>query len=224
MDPLRNRINNDASDVVRMAFDISNKKKPLWRIIKCPKQGGIVECRYYVMRFMRDIILSSNRTIIEVIEGSTSTYSQDDLDVVRTVWAEFVNQYILCSQSQSIGVCGREEVVEEYMDHGIDQVHSYISLIRLGRTYITLEMCLPFHHSESNKTETFTLSANGCRSSLVGSLVYFVDLQFVSALHYVNGSKLFILFSHHTFYLVVSRGSQYKNVPDYPTLIRGIIT
>ncbi|TYK07141.1 uncharacterized protein E5676_scaffold606G00120 [Cucumis melo var. makuwa] len=66
MDPLRNRINNDASDVVRMAFNISNKKKPLWRIIKCPKQGGIVECRYYVMRFMRDIILSSNRTIIEV--------------------------------------------------------------------------------------------------------------------------------------------------------------
>ncbi|KAL4025551.1 hypothetical protein IC575_013953 [Cucumis melo] len=100
MDPLRNRINNDASDVVWMAFDISNKKKPVWRIIKCPKQGGIVECGYYVMRFMRDIILSSNRTIIEVMEGSTSTYSQDDLDVVRTEWAEFVNKYIFCSQSQ----------------------------------------------------------------------------------------------------------------------------
>ncbi|KAL0556641.1 hypothetical protein IC582_005155 [Cucumis melo] len=99
MDPLRNRINNDASDVVRMAFGISNKKKPVWRIIKCPKQGGIVECGYYVMRFMRDIILSSNRTIIEVMEGSTSTYSQDELDVVRTEWAEFVNQYIFCSQS-----------------------------------------------------------------------------------------------------------------------------
>ncbi|KAA0038005.1 uncharacterized protein E6C27_scaffold36G001940 [Cucumis melo var. makuwa] len=66
IDPLRNRINNDASDVVQMAFDISNKKKSVWRIIKCPKQGGIVECGYYVMRFMRDIILSSNRTIIEV--------------------------------------------------------------------------------------------------------------------------------------------------------------
>uniref|UniRef100_A0A9I9E4D6 Ubiquitin-like protease family profile domain-containing protein n=1 Tax=Cucumis melo TaxID=3656 RepID=A0A9I9E4D6_CUCME len=52
------------------AFDISNKKKPVWRIIKCPKQGGIVECGYYVMRFMRDIILSSNRTIIEVVSIS----------------------------------------------------------------------------------------------------------------------------------------------------------
>ncbi|TYK00930.1 uncharacterized protein E5676_scaffold602G001010 [Cucumis melo var. makuwa] len=47
------------------AFDISNKKKPVWRIIKCLKQGGIGECGYYVMRFMHDI-LSSNRTIIEV--------------------------------------------------------------------------------------------------------------------------------------------------------------
>ncbi|KAL0536498.1 hypothetical protein IC582_025447 [Cucumis melo] len=48
------------------AFDISNKKKPVWRIIKCLKQGGIGECGYYVMRFMHDI-LSSNRTIIEVL-------------------------------------------------------------------------------------------------------------------------------------------------------------
>ncbi|KAL0554393.1 hypothetical protein IC582_008313 [Cucumis melo] len=79
MDPLRNQINNDASNVVRMAFDISNKKKPVWRIIKYPKQGGIVECGYYVMRFMRDIILSSNRTIIEVLwclwnEGGKSMF------------------------------------------------------------------------------------------------------------------------------------------------------
>ena len=29
-----------------------------------------MECGYYVMRFMRDIILSSNRTIIEVVSIS----------------------------------------------------------------------------------------------------------------------------------------------------------
>uniref|UniRef100_A0A9I9E809 Uncharacterized protein n=1 Tax=Cucumis melo TaxID=3656 RepID=A0A9I9E809_CUCME len=33
-----------------------------------------------------------------------------------------------------------EGVVEEYMDHGINQVHSSISLIRLGRTYITVNL------------------------------------------------------------------------------------
>ncbi|KAA0047162.1 villin-4-like isoform X4 [Cucumis melo var. makuwa] len=48
-DPLRNRINNDVSNVVCMAFDISRRKKPVWRIIKCSKQGGIVESEYYVM-------------------------------------------------------------------------------------------------------------------------------------------------------------------------------
>ncbi|KAL4033002.1 hypothetical protein IC575_006086 [Cucumis melo] len=57
------------------AFDISNKKKPVWRIIKCSKQGGIVVCGYYVMRFMRDIILSSNKTIIEVVSISFYLFS-----------------------------------------------------------------------------------------------------------------------------------------------------
>ncbi|KAL0533986.1 hypothetical protein IC582_028263 [Cucumis melo] len=60
-------ISTQCIDAFMLAFDISNKKKPVWRIIKIPKQGGIVEYRYYVMRFIRDIILSSNRTIIEVV-------------------------------------------------------------------------------------------------------------------------------------------------------------
>ncbi|KAL0540314.1 hypothetical protein IC582_024549 [Cucumis melo] len=59
------------------AFDISNKKKPVWKIIKCPKQGGIVECGYYVMRFMRDIILLSNRTIIEVVINDLRSGERD---------------------------------------------------------------------------------------------------------------------------------------------------
>uniref|UniRef100_A0A9I9CD12 Ubiquitin-like protease family profile domain-containing protein n=1 Tax=Cucumis melo TaxID=3656 RepID=A0A9I9CD12_CUCME len=88
MDPLRNQINNDVFDVVRMAFDISRRKKFVWRIIKCPKQGGIVEYGYYVMGFMHDIILSSNMAIIEVVERLTSTYSQDDLDVHKCLWKE----------------------------------------------------------------------------------------------------------------------------------------
>ncbi|TYK30282.1 uncharacterized protein E5676_scaffold344G00440 [Cucumis melo var. makuwa] len=67
------------------AFDISRRKKPLLRIIKCLKQGCIMECGYYVIQFMHDIILSSNRTIVEVMEGSASTYSQDDLDVLCCV-------------------------------------------------------------------------------------------------------------------------------------------
>uniref|UniRef100_A0A9I9EBC2 Uncharacterized protein n=1 Tax=Cucumis melo TaxID=3656 RepID=A0A9I9EBC2_CUCME len=64
-----------------------------------PKQDDIEKCRYYVMQFMHDIILSSNRTIVEM-KGSASTYSHDDLDAIRMEWAEFVNQYLFYSQSQ----------------------------------------------------------------------------------------------------------------------------
>ncbi|KAL0556127.1 hypothetical protein IC582_004637 [Cucumis melo] len=46
-----------------------NKKKPAWRVVKCPKQSGVVECGYYVMRFMRDIIMSTSTSIIQI--GST---------------------------------------------------------------------------------------------------------------------------------------------------------
>ncbi|KAL0533268.1 hypothetical protein IC582_030486 [Cucumis melo] len=43
-----------------------NKKKPVWRVVKCPKQSGVVECGYYVMRFMRDIIMSTSTSIIQI--------------------------------------------------------------------------------------------------------------------------------------------------------------
>ncbi|KAL0559471.1 hypothetical protein IC582_004082 [Cucumis melo] len=42
------------------------KKKPNWMIVKCPKQSRVVECGYYVMRFMRDIILSTSTSIIYI--------------------------------------------------------------------------------------------------------------------------------------------------------------
>ncbi|KAL4037166.1 hypothetical protein IC575_000753 [Cucumis melo] len=51
------------------SFNIMNKKKPALRVVKCPKQSGVVECGYYVMRFMRDIIMSTSTSIIQI--GST---------------------------------------------------------------------------------------------------------------------------------------------------------
>ncbi|KAL0540213.1 hypothetical protein IC582_024446 [Cucumis melo] len=35
--------------------------------IKCPKQSGVVECGYYVMRFMRDIIISRSTSIVQIL-------------------------------------------------------------------------------------------------------------------------------------------------------------
>uniref|UniRef100_A0A9I9EH31 Ubiquitin-like protease family profile domain-containing protein n=1 Tax=Cucumis melo TaxID=3656 RepID=A0A9I9EH31_CUCME len=64
IDPLKNRIDPDVTEVVERSFNIMNKKKPAWRVVKCPKQSGVVECGYYVMRFMRDIIMSTSTSII----------------------------------------------------------------------------------------------------------------------------------------------------------------
>ncbi|KAL0546536.1 hypothetical protein IC582_016447 [Cucumis melo] len=66
IDPLKNRIDPDVTEVVERSFNIMNKKKPAWRIVKCPKQSGVVECGYYVMRFMRDIIMSTSTSIIQI--------------------------------------------------------------------------------------------------------------------------------------------------------------
>ncbi|KAL0536781.1 hypothetical protein IC582_025742 [Cucumis melo] len=55
IDPLKNRIDPDVTEVVE-------------RVVKCPKQSGVVECGYYVMRFMRDIIMSTSTSIIQIVD------------------------------------------------------------------------------------------------------------------------------------------------------------
>ncbi|TYJ95717.1 uncharacterized protein E5676_scaffold282G00170 [Cucumis melo var. makuwa] len=66
IDPLKNRIDPDVTEVVERSFNIMNKKKPNWRVVKCPKKSRVVECGYYVMRFMRDIIMSRSTSIIQI--------------------------------------------------------------------------------------------------------------------------------------------------------------
>ncbi|KAL0550037.1 hypothetical protein IC582_014533 [Cucumis melo] len=68
IDPLKNRIDPDVIEVVERSFNIMNKKKPVWRVVKCPKQSGVVECGYYVMWFMRDIIMSTSTSIIQIVD------------------------------------------------------------------------------------------------------------------------------------------------------------
>ncbi|KAA0042507.1 uncharacterized protein E6C27_scaffold5359G00010 [Cucumis melo var. makuwa] len=74
-----------------------NKKKPAWRVVKCPKQSGVVECGYYVMRFMRDIIMSTSTSIIQIMKDSPRAYTQDDIDCIRSEWAEFVGKHVHCA-------------------------------------------------------------------------------------------------------------------------------
>ncbi|KAL0549101.1 hypothetical protein IC582_013581 [Cucumis melo] len=127
IDPLKNRIDPDVTEVVERSFNIMNKKKPVWRVVKCPKQSEVVECGYYVMRFMRDIIMSTSTSIIQIVsitviklaciyffvnkihleplyclqmKDSPHAYTQDDIDCIRSEWAEFVGKHVHCAENK----------------------------------------------------------------------------------------------------------------------------
>ncbi|KAL0553501.1 hypothetical protein IC582_007396 [Cucumis melo] len=99
IDPLKNCIDPDVTEVVERSFNIMKKKKLNWRVVKCAKQSGVVECGYYVMRFMRDIILSRSTSIIHIMKDSPRAYTQDDIDCIRSEWVEFVSLWA------EFGVC-----------------------------------------------------------------------------------------------------------------------
>ena len=59
--------------------------------VRCPIQEGYVECGYFVLAFMREIILT--------VDGLTALqtkdfYTDDDMSLVRKEWANFVMRFI----------------------------------------------------------------------------------------------------------------------------------
>uniref|UniRef100_A0A9I9EK60 Ubiquitin-like protease family profile domain-containing protein n=1 Tax=Cucumis melo TaxID=3656 RepID=A0A9I9EK60_CUCME len=104
IDPLKNRIDPDVTEVVE-------RSSHLYVYLQCPKQSGVVECGYYVMWFMRDIILSRSTSIIQIMKDSPRAYIQDDIDCIRSEWAEFVGKHVL---SQSIGA--RKPYLRQFID------------------------------------------------------------------------------------------------------------
>ncbi|KAA0054100.1 uncharacterized protein E6C27_scaffold131G00060 [Cucumis melo var. makuwa] len=90
IDPLKNRIDPDVTEVVE-------RSSHLYVYLQCPKQSGVVECGYYVMWFMRDIILSRSTSIIQIMKDSPRAYIQDDIDCIRSEWAEFVGKHVHCA-------------------------------------------------------------------------------------------------------------------------------
>ncbi|KAI5344269.1 hypothetical protein L3X38_012146 [Prunus dulcis] len=61
-----------------------------------PKQPSSVECGYYVMRFMRDIIMDPSLAFEKKYAkgNKEAPYPQEAIDEVRNEWAEFVCQII----------------------------------------------------------------------------------------------------------------------------------
>ncbi|KAL4026553.1 hypothetical protein IC575_014989 [Cucumis melo] len=71
----------------------TSRKQPIWKTVKCPLQVGVVECGYYVMRYMRNIITNRSVVVTNLIDTRTS-YSQLELDEVRMELADFLGGHM----------------------------------------------------------------------------------------------------------------------------------
>nr|ADN33894.1 hypothetical protein [Cucumis melo subsp. melo] len=60
---------------------------------ECHLQVGVVECGYYVMRYMRDIITNGSIVVTYLIDTRTS-YSQLELDEVRVELVNFLGGHM----------------------------------------------------------------------------------------------------------------------------------
>ncbi|PRQ36356.1 putative Ulp1 protease family catalytic domain-containing protein [Rosa chinensis] len=100
-DPLSNiNINPGMKNIIELSIKMFNaqkgrkSRKPVhWEVVKCPRQPGSVECGYYVMKYMKEIIGTPSSSILNMFEGK-ETYTQEEIDVVRIEWAEQVDGYI----------------------------------------------------------------------------------------------------------------------------------
>ena len=54
-----------------------------------PRQKGSVECGYYIMRYMRDIIFNGWKDFAKI-----EKYTHSHLDEVRSEWGSFVSGFI----------------------------------------------------------------------------------------------------------------------------------
>ncbi|CAL2247404.1 unnamed protein product [Prunus armeniaca] len=102
LDPLPgNRVvDEEGKNIVNSALKIYNshigrpgRKAPIWKTLPgTPKQPSSIECGYYVMRFMRDIIMDPSLEFEKKFAKGKdqAPYPQAAIDEVRKEWAEFV--------------------------------------------------------------------------------------------------------------------------------------
>ncbi|KAI3870041.1 hypothetical protein MKX03_017911 [Papaver bracteatum] len=69
------------------------RSSPIWYNIKCPKQKNSVECGFYIMKFMKEII-DEPKMFTKSEPFLKSAYEQDEIDEVRLEWIRTVNAYV----------------------------------------------------------------------------------------------------------------------------------
>ncbi|PRQ48579.1 putative Ulp1 protease family catalytic domain, putative transposase, Ptta/En/Spm, plant [Rosa chinensis] len=103
MDPLRRSMREEewkyvVNNGIRQ-FNIETgrgfRKQPLWKVLMGPKQPSNMECGYYVMRYMKEIIEGHDLSFATKWDGrKLNAYTQTELDEVRCEWTDFVSNYV----------------------------------------------------------------------------------------------------------------------------------
>ncbi|GMN47898.1 hypothetical protein TIFTF001_017072 [Ficus carica] len=105
-DPLREKKRDDFTELMNMALTdwkittgegIRRRRDCKTKISNrtCPLQEGSVECGYFILGFMRDIVLNG----IDALE-SKQFYTSEDLDLIRGEWSGH-SEVVLCGRSRS---------------------------------------------------------------------------------------------------------------------------
>ncbi|XP_057792617.1 uncharacterized protein LOC131009330 [Salvia miltiorrhiza] len=104
LDPISHKhIDDSWKTIVNTAIFIFNaklgkrgKKQPTWDIIKSPRLPDSVQCGFFVMRYMKEIIeeLMRNGRICLHPHFDNRSYTKEDIDEVRVEWANLILSYI----------------------------------------------------------------------------------------------------------------------------------
>ncbi|KAB2614989.1 ubiquitin-like-specific protease ESD4 [Pyrus ussuriensis x Pyrus communis] len=93
IDPGMKNIVELALKMFKAQKGIKGRKNINWKVVKCPLQEGTVECGYYVMKYMKEIVDDPNCSIITKFKEK-ATYTQQEIDALRIEWAEYVDDFI----------------------------------------------------------------------------------------------------------------------------------
>ncbi|KAL6348163.1 hypothetical protein AAG906_039611 [Vitis piasezkii] len=99
LDPMASQPCDDLKEIVNMAIRINPpkteniKEEPTWVKVVCPRQLGSVECGYYMMRYMKEIIANPNQLAAK-FDGRKS-FNEMEINEVRSDWIMLMTQLII---------------------------------------------------------------------------------------------------------------------------------
>ncbi|XP_058752181.1 uncharacterized protein LOC131625331 [Vicia villosa] len=96
-----NSVNVDALHIYRASHKVkvakSKSNKITWTKIKCPCQTNSIDCGYFVMRFMKEVIMENqNKIPLNYFPARKCvTYYENKLDEVKEDWASYMLENVI---------------------------------------------------------------------------------------------------------------------------------